>query len=162
MNKAALAPRRSAWYPRTIARTQGNSAFWEKKVKRKILGIIAGATVCYFGFRALGLGLAELWPAYAVHVRTYRQQNLFTFPTLLAVTTVLLWLVAAFAAGFVAMKIARNWPTVKVLAAMIVAYAAVIHLILRWASFPWWYNIALVLLFGPTTLLGARSARSAP
>ena len=99
-------------------------------------------------------------PAYAVHVHTYRQQNLFTFTPPLAASTLLLWLVAAFAAGFVAMKIARDWRAVQVLAALAVAYAALIHLILRWDSFPWWYNIGVVLLFGPAILLGARSARS--
>jgi len=109
---------------------------------------------------ALGLGLAQLWPVYAVHVRTYRQLQLFTFTPLLAASTLLLWTLAAFTAGFVAMKVAHNWRAVKVLAALVVAYAAVIHLILRWASFPWWYNIALVMLLGPAILLGARNARS--
>jgi hypothetical protein len=128
-------------------------------VIRTILGIIAGAALCNFGFVGLALGLAQLWPAYAVHVNTYQQEQLFTLTPVMAVSTVLLWIVAAFAAGFVAMKIARNWGAVQVLAALVMADAVRIHLILSWATFPWWYNIALVLLFGPAILLGARSAR---
>jgi hypothetical protein len=129
-------------------------------VLRNTLGIIVGAALCNFGFMALGLGLAQLWPAYAGHVQAYREQNLFMFPPLMAACTVLLWMIAAFAAGFAAMKIAHHWIAVLVLAALVVGDAVRIHLILRWADFPWWYNIALVVLFGPSILLGAWSARS--
>ena len=132
----------------------------EKNVLRHILGIIAGAAVCNYGFMVLVLGLAQVWPTYATHVNVYRQQNLFMFPPALAATTVLLWMIAAFAAGFVAMKITRTWRAVQVLTALVVTAAVLVHLILSWATFPWWYNIALVLLFGPAILLGARTGRS--
>ncbi len=72
---------------------------------RNVLGIVAGAALCNFGFLALAFGVAQLWPAYAVHGRTYMQQRLFTFPPPMAACTLLLWVFAAFAAGFVAMKI---------------------------------------------------------
>jgi hypothetical protein len=130
-----------------------------RKVLRNILGIIAGAALCNFGFIALALGLAQLWPAYAGYVQVYRDQNLFMLPPLMAASTVLLWMIAAFAAGLVAMKIARHWIGVLILVALVVGDAVRIHLILRWADFPWWYNIALVVLFGPSILLGAWSAR---
>jgi hypothetical protein len=137
-----------------------NSDDRRKKVLRNILGIIAGAALCNFGFVALALGLAQLWPAYAGHVQVYREQNLFMFPPLMAASTVLLWMIAATAAGFVAMKIARHWIAMLVLVALVVGGAVRIHLILRWADFPWWYNIALVVLFGPSILLGAWRART--
>lgn len=126
---------------------------------RNVLGIIAGAALCNFGFLALAFGLAQLWPAYGVHGRTYLQQRLFTFPAPMAACTLLLWVAAALAAGFVAMKITQTWRGVQVLAALIVAYAATIHLILEWPRFPWWYNVAVVLQMGPAVLLGAWSAR---
>jgi len=108
---------------------------------------------------ALAIGLAQVWPAYAAHGRTYMEQRLFTFPPSMATCNVLLWIVAAFAAGYTAMKIAQGWRAVQVLAALIVAYAAVVHLILRWPSFPWWYNLAVVMVMGPAIFLGARSGR---
>ncbi len=128
-------------------------------MQRSILGIIAGAALCYLGFLALAFGLAQLWPAYAVHGRTYLQQRVFTFPAPMAACTLLLWVAAAFAAGFVAMKITRTWGALQALAALIVAYAAAVHLILEWPRFPWWYNVTVVLQMGPAVLLGARSAR---
>ena len=121
---------------------------------RQVLGIIAGAGLCQFGFLTLAFGLAQLWPAYAVHGRTYLQQRLFTFPAPMAVCTLLLWVAAALAAGFVVMKITQSWRGVQVLAAAIVSYAATIHLILEWPRFPWWYNLAVVLQMGPAVLLG--------
>ncbi len=124
---------------------------------RHVLGIVAGAALCNFGFLALAFSLAQLWPAYAVHGRTYMQQRVFMFPPPMAVCTLALWFVAAFAAGFVAMKISHVWRGIQVLAVLIVAYAATIHLILEWSRFPWWYNLALVLQMGPAVLLGARS-----
>jgi UPF0716 family protein affecting phage T7 exclusion len=137
-----------------------NSDDRRKKVLRNILGIIAGAALCNFGFVALALGLAQLWPAYSGHVQVYREQNLFMFPPLMAASTVLLWMIAAFAAGFAAMKIAHHWFAVLVLAALVVGDTVRIHVILRWADFPWWYNVALVVLFGPSILLGAWRART--
>ena len=123
---------------------------------RKILGIIAGAAVCNFAFVGLAIGLTQGWPAYAAHARTYMQQRLFTFTPAMAACNLLLWAVAAFAAGFVAMKIAQTQRAVQVLAVLVVAYAAATHLILRWASFPWWYNLGVVLLLGSGILVGAR------
>lgn len=76
---------------------------------RNVLGIIAGAVLCNFGFLALAFGLAQLWPAYGVHGRTYLQQRLFTFPAPMAACTLLLWVAAALAAGFVAIE---NHPNV--------------------------------------------------
>lgn len=105
------------------------------------------------------LGLMQVWPAYAVHGRTYMQQRLLTFTPPMAACTLLLWIVAAFAAGFAAMKIAHVWRAVQVLAALIVAYAAAVHLILEWPRFPWWYNLAVVLQMAPAILLGARSTQ---
>ena len=128
-------------------------------MQRNVWGVIAGAALCYFGFLALAFGLAQLWPAYAVHGRTYLQQRFFTFPVPMAGCTLLLWATAAFAAGFVAMKITRTWRAVQALAALIVAYAAAIHLSLEWPRFPWWYNVTVVRQMGPPVLLGARSAR---
>ncbi len=86
------------------------------------------------------------------------QQRLFTFTPPMAACTLLPWVVAAFAAGFVAMKIARVRRAGQILAALIVAYAAAVHLILEWPRFPWWYNLTVVLQMGPAILLGARSA----
>jgi hypothetical protein len=128
-------------------------------MQRNVWGVIAGAALCYFGFLALAFGLAQLWPAYAVHGRTYLQQRLFTFPAPMAVCTLLLWATAAFSAGFATMKITQTWRAVQALAALIVAYAAAVHLILEWPRFPWWYNVTVVLQMGPAVLLGARSAR---
>lgn len=128
-------------------------------MRRIFLGIIAGGAVCNLGFMALTRGLAQVWPAYAAHGRTYLEQRVFTFTPPMAVCTLILWIVAAFAAGLVAMKIAYVWRAVQVLAALIVAYAAVVHLILHWPRFPWWYNLAVVLQMGPAVLLGARSVR---
>ncbi len=126
---------------------------------RNILGVIAGVALCNFGFMALAMSLMQVWPAYAQHGRTYMRQRLFTFPPTMAASTLLLWMLAASGAGFVAMKVAHSWRAMQVLAAVILAYAAAIHLIFEWARFPWWYNVAVVVQMGPAILLGARSAQ---
>jgi hypothetical protein len=44
------------------------------------------------------------------------------------------------------------------LAAVLAGYLGVIHLLLEWSTFPWWYNLGVVLLAAPAVLLGGKLA----
>jgi hypothetical protein len=127
---------------------------------RKVLGVIAGVVVCMVVANALFFGLAALWHDYGLHGREYMRQGVFTFTPLMAVSNLVIWMLAEIAAGWVAMRIARQHVAVWALAAIVVAYAAYIHLISRWSDFPWWYNLGVVIPAGFAVLLGARLASS--
>jgi hypothetical protein len=125
---------------------------------RSVVGIVLGVLLWMFGFYALAIGLSMVWPDYAVHGRQFVREGVFTFTALMACCNVLLWIVAGIAAGWVGAKIAKRRAAVWVLAGLLGIYLAVLHLVLYWARFPWWYNLAVVLTCVPAVLWGARLA----
>ena len=70
----------------------------------------------------------------------------------------MLWVLAEVAAGWVTMKIALRREAVWVIAGLLLAYLACVHLLLNWPRFPWWYNLGVVLPVVFAVLLGARLA----
>jgi uncharacterized membrane protein YeaQ/YmgE (transglycosylase-associated protein family) len=131
---------------------------------RNLVGVVVGALVWMFGFYILAIGLALLWPAYALQGRIYFRDGTFNFTTLMACSNVLMWALAAVAAGWVASRIATRREAAWVLAAVLGIYLATLHLFLYWPRFPWWYNLAVVIPTVPAVLLGARrpAKRTAP
>lgn len=121
---------------------------------RSILGVVIGAAVWMAGFFVLAIGLAQVWPQYAVHGRQWFGQGLFTFTAPMACCNLLMWAVAEFTAGWLATLIARNRRATWVLAALIALYLASLHLVLNWPRFPWWYNLGVVIPAVPAVLLG--------
>src|SRR5215471_15887811 len=95
---------------------------------RGVLGVVVGWIVWFVGFMALAILLAQVWPDYRVHGRTWINDHVFDFPNQMAVFNVLFWILAAIAAGWVAMAVARRREAVWVLAAIVGAYLFYEHL----------------------------------
>jgi hypothetical protein len=127
---------------------------------RNVLGVVSGAVVWMFGFFVLALLLAQLWPDYAIHGREWTRQNLFTFTPAMSICNLLFWLLAEISAGWVASKIANRNKAVFVLAGVVAIYFIAIHFVFYWATFPWWYNLGVVIPAIPAVLTGGILARS--
>ncbi len=123
---------------------------------RAVLGFVVAAVVWMAAFTALTFGAAFVWPAYAVHGRTWFESGVFTFEPPMAAFNVGCWALSAVLAGWVAAAIARRREAVWALAAVLAGYLGVIHLLLEWSTFPWWYNLGVVLPAAPAVLLGGR------
>jgi hypothetical protein len=137
----------------------------DQKMVRGVLGIVAGMVLWAVGFYVLAIGLAQLWPDYAIHGREWTKQGVFTFTPLMACCNVVFWVLAEIGAGWAAGKIAKRREAVWVLAGLLGIYLAAVHLVLYWPRFPWWYNLGVVVTVVPAVLLGgklANSARAAP
>jgi hypothetical protein len=126
---------------------------------RNVFGVVAGAAVWMLGFFVLALLLAQLWPDYAIHGRQWTKENVFTFTPLMSISNLVLWLLAEIGAGWAVSKIAKVHKAVWVLAGLVAVYFIVVHLVLYWAIFPWWYNLGVVIPAVPGVVLGARLAR---
>ncbi len=129
---------------------------------RSGLGVIVGAVLWMAGFWTLAIALVQLWPAYAIHGRQWVREGLFTFTPPMAVCNLIFWALAGIVGGWVAAKIAKRREAVWVLAGLLGAYLAVVHLLLYWPHFPWWYNLGVVIPAVPAVLLGAGLANSQP
>jgi hypothetical protein len=127
---------------------------------RSVFGVVAGVVVWMMGFWILASLLARVWPDYAVHGRQWIRDGVFTFTPGMACCNLLLWVLAAIGAGLVAGRIARRREAVWVLAGLLGIYLVVVHLVLYWPRFPWWYNLGVVIPVVPAVFLGAKLASS--
>jgi hypothetical protein len=127
---------------------------------RGVLGVVVGAVVWMLGFFILALVLAQLWPDYAIHGRQWTSQGVFTFTPLMACCNLVFWVLAEIGAGWGAGKIAKRREAVWVLAGLVGIYLAVLHLVLLWSRFPWWYNLGAVIPAVPAVLFGGKLANS--
>lgn len=121
---------------------------------REPIGVLAGSFLWMAGFLLLAIGVAQLWPDYALHGRDWFEQGVFTFTAGMAWCNVAFWAVADVWAGWITAKIARTRRAVLVLALLIVGYLALMHFVLSWDVFPWWYNVGVVLPSLPAILFG--------
>jgi hypothetical protein len=127
---------------------------------RNVLGVVIGAVVWMVGFLILAVVLAQLWPDYAVHGRQWTRQGVFTFTPLMACCNLVFWVLAEIGAGWTAGRIAKRRQAVWVLAGLVGIYLAVLHLVLYWPRFPWWYNLGVVIPAVPAMLWGGKLANS--
>lgn len=127
---------------------------------RSVLAVVVGVVVWTVGFWILATLLAQLWPDYAVHGRRWMKDGVFTFTPLMAWCNLVLWVLAEIGAGWAVGKIARRREAVWVLAGLLGICLAVLHLVLYWPRFPWWYNLGVVIPAVPAVLWGARLANS--
>ena len=127
---------------------------------RGVLGVVVGAVVWMVGFLALATVLAQLWPEFAIHGRQWTRQGVFTFTPSMACCNLVFWVLAEIGAGWVAGKISKRREAVWVLAGLVGIYLAVLHLVLYWPRFPWWYNLGVVIPAVPAVLLGGKLANS--
>jgi hypothetical protein len=128
---------------------------------RNILAVILGLILCNVVFSGLAYGTLIIWPDYAIHGHRWIEQRIFTLPPIMASLNLLFWALSFAAAGWVTERIARDSKAVWVLAGVMQADAAYVHLYSLWSTIPWWYNIIVVILVMPATLLGARAVSKA-
>jgi len=134
----------------------------DENMVRNVLAVIVGAIVWMAGFLALATVLAMAWPEYQVHGREWTQNAVFSFTPSMACFNLLFWVLAAIAAGWVARKIAIRREAVWVLAALLEIYVVALHIVLYWPTFPWWYNLGVVIPCVPAVLFGAKLAGGSP
>jgi hypothetical protein len=127
---------------------------------RSVLGVVAGVVLWAVGFYVLAILLAQLWPDYAIQGRQWMQQGVYTFTPPMACCNLVFWVLAEIEAGWVAGKIAKRRAAVWVLAALLGIYFAVLHFVILWTRFPWWYNLGVVIPAVPAVLLGGRLANT--
>jgi hypothetical protein len=127
---------------------------------RSVLGVIVGAVVWAVGFYVLAIVLAQLWPDYAIHARQWMREGAYTFTPPMACCNLVFWVLAEIGAGWAAGKIAKRRAAVWVLAGLLGIYFAVLHFVVLWSRFPWWYNLGVVIPAVPAVLLGGKLAIS--
>jgi len=127
---------------------------------RSVLAVVTGVVLWMVAFYALATGLALLWPDYAIHGRQWVREGAFTFTPLMAFCNLVLWVLAEIGAGWMAAMISKRRGAVWVLAGLLGIYLAVVHLILYWPRFPWWYNLGVVIPVVPAVLFGAKLAKA--
>lgn len=127
---------------------------------RSVLAVVIGVVLWMVVFYVLATGLAQLWPDYAIHGRQWVREGAFTFTPLMALCNLVLWVLAEIGAGWVAAKISKRRGAVWMLAGLLGIYLALVHLILYWPRFPWWYNLGVVIPVVPAVLFGAKLAKS--
>jgi hypothetical protein len=127
---------------------------------RAAAGVVAGWVVWFVGFLALAIGLAAVWPGYAVHGRAWMNDHVFDFTTPMALVNVLFWIAAEIAAGWVAVLVGRRRESLWVLAAIVGLYLGYEHLYAEWTNIPAWYNLAVAISGIPAVLLGGWLASS--
>ena len=127
---------------------------------RGVLGVVVGVVLWAVGFYVLAIVLAQLWPDYAIHGREWMRQGVFTFTPPMACCNLVFWVLAEILAGWAAGKIAKRRAAVWVLAGLLGIYLAVLHLVVYWTRFPWWYNLGVVIPAVPAVLLGGKLAKS--
>ncbi|MGH8317597.1 MAG: hypothetical protein ACREUL_06415 [Steroidobacteraceae bacterium] len=125
---------------------------------RSVVGVVVGAVLWMVGFYALAIGLARLWPDYAIHGHEWVKEGVFTFTPFMTCCNLALWVLAEIGAGWVAAKISRGPRAAWTLAGLLSVYLAALHLVLYWPRFPWWYNLGVVIPAIPAVLLGANLA----
>ena len=128
---------------------------------RGVVAVLTGAVVWTIGFYALATALAQLWPDYAIHARQWLKEGAFTFTPPMACCNLALWALAEAGGGWVTAKISGRRAAVWALAGLIAIYLAVIHLVMSWPLFPWWYNLGVVIPALPAVLLGSSLASPA-
>jgi hypothetical protein len=127
---------------------------------RGVLGVVVGVLLWAVGFYVLAIVLAQLWPDYAIHGRQWTQQGVYAFTPAMACCNLVFWVLAEIGAGWVAGKIAKRRAAVWVLAALLGIYFAILHFVILWTRFPWWYNLGVVIPAVPAVLLGGKLANA--
>ena len=127
---------------------------------RGVLGVVVGLVLWAVGFYVLAIALAQLWPDYAIHGRQWTQQGVYAFTPPMACCNLVFWVLAEIGAGWAAGKIAKRREAVWVLAGLLGIYFAVLHFLILWTRFPWWYNLGVVIPAVPAVLLGGKLANA--
>ena len=125
---------------------------------RAVVGFIAGAAIWMPAFFVLASLGNFVWSDYGTHAQTWFEQRTYTFPSAMSAFNALCWALAGALAGWLAVAIGRRREVAWALAVVIASYACLLHVILYWPGFPWWYNLAVALPAAPAVLLGGRLA----
>lgn len=126
---------------------------------RSGIGIVVGAAAWMVAFFTQASILVQAWPDYAVRAAAWMDSQSFEFTTGQSWFNLVFWVTAEIFAGWLAVVIARRREAAWVLAALLGAYMAYMHLYAEWERIPWWYNLVAAIPVVPAVLLGGRLAR---
>jgi hypothetical protein len=125
---------------------------------RGVLGTIVGALVWMAAFFTFARVFMLFSPDYAEHARTWMSARVYDFTPAMSAFNAVDWIAAEVLAGWLAVVIAARREAAWVLAVVIGAYMAYLHLYQEWANLPWWYNLAVAIPVAPAILVGGRLA----
>lgn len=125
---------------------------------RAIVGFVVAAVVWMPAFFLLASLGNFVWPDYGMHSEAWFEQGSYTFASSMSVFHVLCWVLVDVLVGWLAVALGRRRQVAWALAAVIGSYACLMHLVLYWPTFPWWYNVAVASLAAPAALLGGKLA----
>lgn len=126
---------------------------------RTLVAVILGMIACQAVFGLLALAVMQLWPDYATHAHHWLDHRAFTFTSIMACMNLVFWVLSFVSAGWTTARIARDGRALWALAVLMEIYAVYVHLLRDWSTFPWWYNLIVVLAVIPATLWGGRIGR---
>jgi hypothetical protein len=123
---------------------------------RAVLGIIVGITIWWGMFLVSSFLIVIIWPT----TEEFRQAlfeagDYSVIPTTMLALFLVMYIPIGFVSGFVTTVIAKTRWQAWVVAAPIFAFAVFQHLFTLWDNLPAWYNVAVVLVIAPFTILGA-------
>jgi hypothetical protein len=118
---------------------------------RSILAVLVAVLAWVAVVTVLNLGIRMAWPDYATAEPGMR------FSLLMLIARLTMGAIASFAAGLIAVTIARRakWPAYTVAIVLLLAFIPV-HYDL-WVRFPTWYHLVFLASLVLFTLLGATS-----
>ena len=120
-----------------------------------ILAVIVGLMFWgVFNFASTAL-LGVLWPALGSVGRAAMESGDFSHLTLLMLLLFLaMWTWVNVGTGWLTMFIAKSRTALWCVLAALTAFALYNHAYVYWNNLPNWYNIAVIIIFPPTTYLG--------
>ena len=131
-------------------------------IVRAILGVAAGLVTMFLvimGIEFLGHVLFPPPPGLDPMNPADLGTIMASQPVAALALVVLAWVAGAFAGGWVAARVARDWPRVAAVLVSVVVIAGVVGMIVQLPEHPRWMSILGLLLPIPAALLGARFAR---
>ncbi len=121
-----------------------------------ILAVLAGLIFwAVLNFVSIAV-LTMLWPALGEVGRAAQETNdfsQFTFPMLLLFLAMWTWV--NIGAGWLTVFITKDRYSVWFLVAPLMLFAVYNHSYVFWNNLPYWYNIAVIIIFTPTIWLGS-------
>lgn len=131
-------------------------------IVRTIAGVFAGLFVMFCVIMGIEYVGHQAYPP-PPGLDPMNPQHLSTImasqPFLAKAIVVLAWVLGAFAGGWVAARISRNWPRTAAVLIALVVMSGVVGMILQLPDHPKWMGALGLLLPIPATLLAARWAR---
>lgn len=131
-------------------------------ILRAILGVVAGLVTMFLvimGIEFLGHMLFPPPPGLDPMNPADLGTIMASQPVAALAMVVLAWVAGAFAGGWVAARIARDWPRTAAVLVSLMVIVGVVGMIMQLPEHPRWMSVLGLLLPIPAALLAARLAR---